>query len=132
MYGSVEHLNFVFLQVTSRKDQEQYWMDKRKPYRYVPVKKFAEEFQKFHVGTNIKDELAEPYPKEKSHPAALIKEKYTISKLELFRVTFEREVVLMKRNSIVAIVNVVEVYTSDKLDHHLHRNDLCRSIHPVH
>ena len=69
-----------------------------------------EEFQKFHVGTQMKDELAVPYPREKSHPAALIKKKYTISKLEQFRVTFEREVLLMKRNAIVYIVNVFQVY----------------------
>jgi hypothetical protein len=86
-------------------------MDKHKPYRYVPVRKFVEEFQNFHVGTRIKDELAEPYPREKSHPAALVKEKYTISKPELFRVTFDREVVLMKRNAIVSIVNVFQVFT---------------------
>lgn len=97
-------------QVTSRKDQEQYWMDKRKPYRYVPVKKFVEEFRKFPVGTQIQDELAEPYPKEKCHPAALAKKNYTISKMELFRVTFHRELILMKRNAIVFIVNVFQVH----------------------
>lgn len=99
-----------FLQeVTSRKDQEQYWVDKRKPYRYVPVSKFVEHFQEFPVGTQIKDELSEPFPKEKSHPAALATKKYTISQLELLRITFDREFILMKRNAIVFIVNVFQV-----------------------
>jgi len=84
-------------------------VDKRKPYRYIPVKKFAESFQRFPVGTQIQDELAEPYPREKCHPAALAKKKYTISTLELFRVTFDRELILMKRNAIVFIVNVFQV-----------------------
>lgn len=99
-----------FLQeVTSRKDQEQYWADRRKPYRYVPVKFFAEEFQHFHVGTAIHDELAVPYPREKCHPAALAKEKYSISNSELFRATFDRELTLFKRNGIVAIIKAIQI-----------------------
>ena len=69
-----------------------------------------EEFQQFHVGTKLKDDLADPYPREKSHPAALAKKMYTISKMELFRATFNREVVLMKRNSIVFIVKAFQVH----------------------
>lgn len=100
-----------FLQeVTSRKDQEQYWMDKRKPYRYVPVKRFVEEFQNFRVGANLKEDLMVPYPKDKCHPAALSKQKFTISKLELFKATFNRELLLMKRNSIVFFVKGFQVY----------------------
>lgn len=99
-----------FLQeVTSRKDQEQYWMDKRKPYRYVPVKRFVEEFQNFRVGANLKEDLMVPYPKDKCHPAALSKQKFTISKLELFKATFNRELLLMKRNSIVFFVKGFQV-----------------------
>ncbi|GLT50495.1 hypothetical protein SLA2020_239780 [Shorea laevis] len=34
-----------FLQeVTSRKDQEQYWVDRNKPYRYITVTEFANKF----------------------------------------------------------------------------------------
>jgi ABC-type multidrug transport system permease subunit len=84
-------------------------MDKRKPYRYFPVKKFVEEFQQFHVGIKLKDDLAEAYPREKSHPAALAKQKYTITKLALFRATFDRELVLMKRNSIVFFVKAFQI-----------------------
>lgn len=99
-----------FLQeVTSRKDQEQYWADNYKPYRYVPVSFFAEEFQRFHVGVKLKDELAIPFPKEKSHPAALAKQKYAISNKELFLATFSRELTLNKRNSIVYIIKAIQV-----------------------
>lgn len=99
-----------FLQeVTSRKDQEQYWSDKRKPYRYVPVKLFAEEFQNFHIGMRMHDELAVPYPKEKSHPAALAKEKYSVSNKDLFMATFNRELTLFKRNGIVAIIKAIQI-----------------------
>lgn len=40
-----------FLQeVTSKKDQEQYWYSEDKPYRYVSASDFAEGFNSFHVG----------------------------------------------------------------------------------
>ncbi|KAK6148816.1 hypothetical protein DH2020_016341 [Rehmannia glutinosa] len=61
-----------FLQeVTSKKDQEQYWADRTKPYRYVPVDEFAERFKLFHVGMQIRDELTVPYDKNQSHKSAL-------------------------------------------------------------
>nr|POF16743.1 pleiotropic drug resistance protein 1 [Quercus suber] len=48
-----------FLQeVTSRKDQEQYWAQKDEPYNFVTVKEFSEAFQSFHVGRKLGDELA--------------------------------------------------------------------------
>uniref|UniRef100_A0A2N9HR76 ABC transporter domain-containing protein n=1 Tax=Fagus sylvatica TaxID=28930 RepID=A0A2N9HR76_FAGSY len=65
-----------FLQeVTSRKDQEQYWARKDEPYGFVTVQEFAEAFQSFHVGRSVGDELAVPYDKKKSHPAALTTKK---------------------------------------------------------
>ncbi|KAJ8640206.1 hypothetical protein MRB53_016900 [Persea americana] len=45
-----------FLQeVTSSKDQQQYWTNKDEPYRFISVKEFADEFQSFHVGSKIGD-----------------------------------------------------------------------------
>ncbi|XXG63718.1 hypothetical protein AAC387_Pa05g1841 [Persea americana] len=91
-----------FLQeVTSRKDQEQYWMHKDKPYRYVPVKTFAEAFQSFHIGRSLGDELATPFDKSRSHPAALATTKYGASKKDLLKACIDREFLLMKRNSFV-------------------------------
>ncbi|XP_024394096.1 ABC transporter G family member 29 isoform X2 [Physcomitrium patens] len=99
-----------FLQeVTSRKDQEQYWAHKQKPYRYVSVKEFADAFHSFHVGVKMKEDLSVPYPREKSHPAALAKEKYSIGKFELLKACFQRERVLAKRNAIVNIVKAVQI-----------------------
>ncbi|EFJ21485.1 hypothetical protein SELMODRAFT_443490 [Selaginella moellendorffii] len=93
-----------FLQeVTSRKDQEQYWADKRMPYRFIPVQEFADAFQKFHVGQNIAEELARPFDKSKSHPAALVTQKYALSNWELFKALLAREILLMKRNSFVYV-----------------------------
>ncbi|KAF8696862.1 hypothetical protein HU200_036501 [Digitaria exilis] len=61
-----------FLQeVTSRKDQKQYWVRHDKPYQYVSVKEFASTFQSFHAGRAISSGLAVPFDKSKHHPAAL-------------------------------------------------------------
>ncbi|WCJ40642.1 ABC transporter G family member 40 [Euphorbia peplus] len=89
-----------FLQeVTSRKDQMQYWARNDEPYRFLTVKEFAEAFQSFHVGRKLGDELSTPFDKAKSHPAALTTNKYGVNKKELFKACFSREFLLMKRNS---------------------------------
>ncbi|XP_039117320.1 ABC transporter G family member 44-like [Dioscorea cayenensis subsp. rotundata] len=91
-----------FLQeVTSRKDQQQYWSRHNEPYRYVPVKEFSEAFLSFHVGKKLERELAEPFDKSKSHPAALTTSKYGVGKMELLKACTDRELLLMKRNSFV-------------------------------
>ncbi|KAI8547246.1 hypothetical protein RHMOL_Rhmol07G0179600 [Rhododendron molle] len=93
-----------FLQeVTSRKDQEQYWARRDEPYRFVTVTELAEAFTSFHVGRKLGDELAIPFDKAKSHPAALTTEKYGIGKKELLKALISREYLLMKRNSFVYI-----------------------------
>ncbi|XP_065867193.1 pleiotropic drug resistance protein 1-like [Euphorbia lathyris] len=89
-----------FLQeVTSRKDQMQYWARKDEPYRFLTVKEFAEAFESFHVGRKLGDELSVPFDKAKSHPAALTTNKYGVNKKELLKACFSREFLLMKRNS---------------------------------
>ncbi|OIT21878.1 abc transporter g family member 39 [Nicotiana attenuata] len=51
-----------FLQeVTSRKDQEQYWARRDEPYKFITMRKFSESFQSFHIGRMLGDELAVPY-----------------------------------------------------------------------
>ncbi|PNY15670.1 pleiotropic drug resistance protein 1-like [Trifolium pratense] len=91
-----------FLQeVTSMKDQEQYWVERGKPYRFVTPGEFAEAFQSFHVGRNLGNELATQFDKSKSHPAALATNKYGTGKWELFKTCLSRELLLMKRNSFI-------------------------------
>ncbi|XAR70929.1 Xenobiotic-transporting ATPase [Bertholletia excelsa] len=99
-----------FLQeVTSRKDQEQYWARRDEPYNFVTTKEFSEAFQSFHVGRKLGDQLSVPYDKSKSHPAALTTTKYGISKQELLKTLMAREYLLMKRNSFVYIFKTVQL-----------------------
>ncbi|XP_021831394.1 pleiotropic drug resistance protein 1-like [Prunus avium] len=99
-----------FLQeVTSRKDQEQYWTNRDEPYRFITVKHFSEAFQSFSVGKRITEELAAPFDKTKSDPAALTTKKYGIRKVELLKACFSRELLLMKRNSFVYVFKLTQL-----------------------
>jgi hypothetical protein len=61
----------VYVQVTFRKDQGQYWFD--------PVKAFAEAYPKFHVGERLSEEGATPFDKLKSHSVPLVSGRYALS-----------------------------------------------------
>jgi ABC-type multidrug transport system ATPase subunit/ABC-type multidrug transport system permease subunit len=99
-----------FLQeVTSRKDQRQYWYRQDTPYRFVPVKKFADAFRTFHVGRSIQNELSEPFDRTRSHPAALATSKFGVDRKELLKATIDRELLLMKRNAFMYIFKSVNL-----------------------
>ncbi|XP_028126603.1 pleiotropic drug resistance protein 2-like [Camellia sinensis] len=99
-----------FLQeVTSKKDQEQYWFRRNQPYIYVSVSEFAEAFNSFRIGQQLAADLSVPYNKSRAHPAALMTEKYGISKRKLFKACFDREWLLMKRNSFVYVFKTTQI-----------------------
>ncbi|KAJ9179246.1 hypothetical protein P3X46_011056 [Hevea brasiliensis] len=99
-----------FLQeVTSKKDQEQYWADKNKPYRYVSVPEFAERFKSFHVGMQLDNELSVPFDKSKGHKAALAFSKYSVPKMDLLKACWDKEWLLIKRNSVVFVSKTVQI-----------------------
>ncbi|KAH1144939.1 hypothetical protein AAZX31_15G011700 [Glycine max] len=100
-----------FLQeVTSKKDQAQYWVRRDQPYRFVTVTQFAEAFQSFHIGGKLGEELTVPFDRTKSHPAALTTKKYGINKKELLKANFSREYLLMKRNSFVYLFKLSQLF----------------------
>ncbi|KAG7658681.1 ABC-transporter N-terminal domain [Arabidopsis suecica] len=99
-----------FLQeVTSKKDQEQYWNKREQPYNYVSVSDFSSGFSTFHTGQKLTSEFRVPYDKAKTHSAALVTQKYGISNWELFKACFDREWLLMKRNSFVYVFKTVQI-----------------------
>ena len=102
--------------MTSRKDQKQYWACHDEPYRFIPVREFAESFHSFHIGQSIRNELAVPYDKTKSHPATLTTSRYGVSKTELLKATLAREILLMKRNSFVYIFKGTQVRHLDNIE----------------
>lgn len=99
-----------FLQeVTSKKDQEQYWCRKDQLYKYISVPSFVEAFKSFHVGQRLSEELKVPYDKSKAHPDALIKNTYGLSNKDMFKACFAREWLLMKRNSFVYVFKTFQL-----------------------
>ncbi|XP_029129133.1 ABC transporter G family member 29 isoform X3 [Cajanus cajan] len=99
-----------FLQeVTSRKDQEQYWANRSVPYRYIAVSEFVSRFKQFHVGMQLENELAVPFDKSTGHRAALVFNKYTVPIKKLFKACWDREWLLIKRNSFVYIFKTVQI-----------------------
>ncbi|KAK9185936.1 hypothetical protein WN943_026295 [Citrus x changshan-huyou] len=88
-----------FLQeVTSKKDQAKYWADTSKPYVFLPVSEIANAFKSSRFGKSLESSLAVPFDKSKSHPSALATTKYAVSKWELFRTCFAREILLISRH----------------------------------
>ncbi|KAF2301149.1 hypothetical protein GH714_020446 [Hevea brasiliensis] len=99
-----------FLQeVTSKKDQEQYWAAKYKPYRYISVPEFAERFKKFHVGMHLENDLSVPFDKSRGHRAALAFTKYSVPKMDLLKACWDKEWLLIKRNSVVFVSKTVQI-----------------------
>ncbi|KAH1258747.1 ABC transporter G family member 39 [Glycine max] len=91
-----------FLQeVTSKKDQQQYWSRRNEPYRYVSVPEFA--------GKKLASEIKVPYDKSQTNEAALVKKKYGISNWELLKACFSREWLFMKRDIFVYIYRIVHL-----------------------
>ncbi|EER98908.1 ABC transporter G family member 36 [Sorghum bicolor] len=99
-----------FLQeVTSKKDQKQYWAWSDKPYRFVPAKEFATAHKLFHTGRALAKDLAMPFNKNKSHPAALTTTRYGVSGMELLKANIDREILLMKRNSFIYVFRTFQL-----------------------
>ncbi|OVA02681.1 ABC transporter-like [Macleaya cordata] len=99
-----------FLQeVTSRKDQEQYWADHSKPYVFLPVSKIRDAFEHSEYGRSVASTLSVPYDKTKSLPSALSKTKFAVSKRELFKTCFTRELLLISRHRFLYIFRTCQV-----------------------
>lgn len=97
------------LQVTSKKDQEQYWARTDIHYRYISVTEFVNRFKAFHVGKNLGHELSIPYDKSQSHKSALAFSKYSIPKMQLLKASMDREWLLIKRTAPVYIFKAVQI-----------------------
>ncbi|XP_021296957.1 ABC transporter G family member 39-like isoform X2 [Herrania umbratica] len=96
-------------QVTSKKDQEQYWFRKDQPYRHVTVSDFVQGFNSFHIGQKLALDLTVPNDRSDAPHPALVAEKYGISNWDLFWACFAREWLLMKRNAFVYIFKTTQI-----------------------
>ncbi|GMI88964.1 ATP-binding cassette G31, PLEIOTROPIC DRUG RESISTANCE 3, pleiotropic drug resistance 3 [Hibiscus trionum] len=99
-----------FLQeVTSKKDQAQYWADPSKPYVFIPVSEMATAFKNSRFGKSMESTLSVPYDKSRNHPSALSKTKYAASRWELLNSCFAREILLITRHSFLYVFRTLQV-----------------------
>ncbi|KAF3546420.1 hypothetical protein DY000_02002623 [Brassica cretica] len=88
-----------FLQeVTSKKDQAQYWADPSKPYQFIPVSDIAAAFRSSKYGHAADSKLATPFDKSSADPSALCRTQFAISGWENLKVCFRREMLLINRH----------------------------------
>uniref|UniRef100_A0A162A6A1 ABC transporter domain-containing protein n=1 Tax=Daucus carota subsp. sativus TaxID=79200 RepID=A0A162A6A1_DAUCS len=100
-----------FLQeVTSKQDQEKYWLHRDEPHRFIPAQEFSKAYQAFHVGQRMRVDLGTPFDKSKSHPAALTTNKFGVKKMELLKACTSREILLMKRNAFLYIFKSSQLF----------------------
>lgn len=98
-----------FLQeVTSKKDQEQYWLANR-PYRYIPPGKFVEAFRSYQIGKSLSEDLEVPFDKRYNHPAALSISRFGVKRSELFKISFDWQKLLIKRNSFIYVFKFIQL-----------------------
>ncbi|KAF2906177.1 hypothetical protein DAI22_12g000100 [Oryza sativa Japonica Group] len=99
-----------FLQeVLSKKDQQQYWNRSEETYKFVTVDHFCEKFKASQDGQNFAEELSVPYDKSKGHKNALSFNIYSLSKWDLLKACFAREILLMRRNAFIYITKAVQL-----------------------
>jgi hypothetical protein len=57
----------------------------------------------------LENELSVPYDKVRGHKAALAFQKYSVPKMELLKASFDKEWLLIKRNSFVYVFKTVQI-----------------------
>ncbi|KAM3274267.1 hypothetical protein ACQJBY_043427 [Aegilops geniculata] len=99
-----------FLQeVLSKKDQQQYWSRTEEGYNFVTVDQFCDKFKASQSGQNLAGELSKPYDESKGHNNALSFSIYSLSKWDLLKACFARELLLMKRNAFIYIAKTIQL-----------------------
>ncbi|EEF36755.1 ABC transporter G family member 31 [Ricinus communis] len=100
-----------FLQeVTSKKDQAQYWDDHLKPYAYIPVPEIAKAFKSSRWGRSVESMVSVPFDKTKDSPSALAKTEFAVPRWELLKACFAREVLLIRRHWFLYIFRTLQVF----------------------
>ncbi|XP_021748020.1 ABC transporter G family member 34-like isoform X1 [Chenopodium quinoa] len=99
------------LEVTSKKDQAQYWSPKNQSsHKFISAHEFAQAFKSFRIGQRLASELCIPYDsKSKAMQSDLSKELYGTSSWKLLKACFAREWTLMKRNSFVYVFKTTQL-----------------------
>ncbi|KAF6262509.1 ATP-binding cassette transporter [Scenedesmus sp. NREL 46B-D3] len=99
-----------FLQeVTSRRDQQQYWSRDPAQYAFVPVAAFHAAYEASPQGKAMRGALAAPAPQQPPGLDPLVRDRYALSGLSLFKASLRRDWTLVQRNSFIYIFKTVQV-----------------------
>eukprot|EP00898_Chlorokybus_atmophyticus_P004211 jgi/Chlat1/4791/Chrsp31S04779 len=98
-----------FLQeVTSKKDQEQYWC-RDKPYHYVSVPEMSAYFYEKSLGKQTLTELQQPIPSGKYRADSLVRTRFALNGIQMLKACLNRELILMKRNRFIYIFRTIQL-----------------------
>lgn len=75
----------------------------------MPPGKFVEAFRAYQTGKSLCEELEVPFDKRYNHPAALSISRFGVNRSELFKVSFNWQKLLMKRNSFIYVFKFIQV-----------------------
>uniref|UniRef100_A0ACD6AA23 Uncharacterized protein n=1 Tax=Avena sativa TaxID=4498 RepID=A0ACD6AA23_AVESA len=97
-----------FLQeVTSVMDQKQYWVGDKNMYQYCPIEKFAESFRSSYLPGLVQEGLC--VLNNNAVKSKVVKASSSLSRWNIVKACFSREVLLLKRNSPLYIFTVVQI-----------------------
>ncbi|CAL5000751.1 unnamed protein product [Urochloa decumbens] len=97
-----------FLQeVTSKMDQKQYWAGDQNKYQYHSIEKFAEAFRMSYL-PQLEEKLCSSDNTGKNKEVK-VNASRQISRWNIFKACFSREVLLLKRNSPVHIFKTIQI-----------------------
>uniref|UniRef100_J3KV08 ABC transporter domain-containing protein n=1 Tax=Oryza brachyantha TaxID=4533 RepID=J3KV08_ORYBR len=99
-----------FLQeVLSKKDQRQYWNRSEDTYNFVTVDHFCEKFRASQDAQNLATEISKPHDTSEGRKNDLSFNVYSLSKWDLLKACFAREILLMRRNAFIYITKSVQL-----------------------
>ncbi|URD73004.1 Plant PDR ABC transporter associated [Musa troglodytarum] len=92
------------LEVTSKMDQEQYWVNNRSTYQYMPVQKFSDSFGSSHHGRLLQKDLHMQHSSQKSDQMIGTKERSSIPKWDVFKMSMAlfRFIAIIGRTQVMA------------------------------
>ncbi|CAI5476815.1 unnamed protein product [Closterium sp. Yama58-4] len=97
------------LEVTSAKDQAQYWVDKSQPHEFMAAGDMAAAFRHSALGKQRQAELATPFQPTDSSTSALETAPYALSPTQMLTAVFAREWLLMRRNALLYMALIMQV-----------------------
>jgi hypothetical protein len=101
-------LHLTIDQVTSKMDQKQYWVGDESKYQYHSIQNFAAAFRTSYLPRLAEDKLWSLNNTEKNK-VVQVNASRRISRWNIFKACFSREVLLFKRNSPLHIFKTIQI-----------------------